>query len=167
MRDFVPSPRERHLSPWHWNVKPHSSTHQRNQVKLFYHFWILFIYFFLVEQYVHILSIGTCLHEFFLIILVCLICMHWMFIYKGLSKDFKPYSERRATAEHFLFLWQLSTTSINYSVGWDCKIHRLHLCSVLAKILNNLMVRFLWCLSFRECRVLLHCHCSQVHSGSE
>ena len=60
-------------------------------------------------------------------------------------------------------------------VGWDCRIHRLLLCrgvtppptSVLDMTLNNLMVRFQQCWSFGECGVPLHCHCSQVHSGSE
>ena len=37
--------------------------------------------------------------------------------------------------------------------------------SVLDMILNNMMVRFLP-LSFGKCGVLLHCHCSQVHSCS-
>ena len=37
--------------------------------------------------------------------------------------------------------------------------------SVLDMILNNLMVRFQWCWSFGECRVLFHCHRSQFHSG--
>ena len=31
----------------------------------------------------------------------------------------------------------------------------------------SLMVRFQWCWSFGESGVLLHCHCSQVHSGPE
>ena len=37
--------------------------------------------------------------------------------------------------------------------------------SVLDMTLNNLMVRFQQCWSFGECRVLLYCHRSQVHSG--
>ena len=60
-------------------------------------------------------------------------------------------------------------------VSWGCRIHWLHLCrgvrtpltSVLDMTLNNLMVRFQQCWSFGECRVPLHCHCSQVHSGAE
>ena len=45
-------------------------------------------------------------------------------------------------------------------VDWGCRIHRLLLCrgvrphpptSVLDMTLNNLMVRFQWCSSFREC----------------
>ena len=61
-------------------------------------------------------------------------------------------------------------------VGWGCRIHRLFLCrrvrhppltSVLDITLNNLMVRFQQCWSFGECRVPLHCHCSQVHSCPE
>ena len=61
-------------------------------------------------------------------------------------------------------------------VGWGCRIHRLLLCrgvrpppptSVLDMTLNNLMVRFQQCWSFGECRVPLHCHHSQVHSGLE
>ena len=60
-------------------------------------------------------------------------------------------------------------------VGWGCRIHRLHLCrgvrpppmSVLDMALNNLMVRFLWCLGFGECWAPLHCHRSPVHSGLE
>ena len=61
-------------------------------------------------------------------------------------------------------------------VGWDCRIHRRLLCrgvrlpsptSVLDMTLNNLMVRFQYSWSFGECRVPLHCHCSQVHSGLE
>ena len=42
------------------------------------------------------------------------------------------------------------------------------LTSVLDITLSNLMVRFQWCWSFDECGVvILHCHCSQVHSGPE
>ena len=37
----------------------------------------------------------------------------------------------------------------------------------LDRTLNNLMVRFQWCWGFGECRALLHCHCSLVHSGPE
>ena len=37
--------------------------------------------------------------------------------------------------------------------------------SVLDMILNNLMLRFQQCWSFGGCRVLLHYHCSLVHSG--
>ena len=32
---------------------------------------------------------------------------------------------------------------------------------------KNLLLRFQYCWSFRECGVPLHCHCSQVHSGRE
>ena len=39
--------------------------------------------------------------------------------------------------------------------------------SVLDMTLNNLMVRFLQCWSFRECGVTLHCHRSQVQPGPE
>ena len=61
-------------------------------------------------------------------------------------------------------------------VGWGYRIHRLLLCrggktppptSVLDMTLNNLMVRFQQCWSLGECRVPLHCHCSQVHSDPE
>ena len=60
-------------------------------------------------------------------------------------------------------------------VGWGCRIHRLLLCSevdpppmsVLDMTLNNLMVRFQWCKSFREYEVPFLCHCSHVHSGPE
>ena len=60
-------------------------------------------------------------------------------------------------------------------VSWGCRIHRLLLCrgvrlpltSVLIMTVNNLMVRFQQCWSFGECGVPLHCHRSQVHSGSE
>ena len=56
---------------------------------------------------------------------------------------------------------------------WGCRIHRLLLCrgvrppptSDLHMTLNNLMVSFQQCWSFGECRVPLHCHRSQVHSG--
>ena len=41
-----------------------------------------------------------------------------------------------------------------------------HQTSVLDITLNNLMVRFQKCWSFRECRILLHCHRSQFHSIS-
>ena len=33
--------------------------------------------------------------------------------------------------------------------------------------LNNLRLRFQKCWDFGECRIPLHCHCSQVHSGPE
>ena len=39
--------------------------------------------------------------------------------------------------------------------------------SVLDMTLNNLIVRFQWCWSFREFRAPFHCHCSQVHSCPE
>ena len=39
--------------------------------------------------------------------------------------------------------------------------------SVLGMTLNSLMVRFQQCKSFRECGVLLHCSCSQVHCDPE
>ena len=39
--------------------------------------------------------------------------------------------------------------------------------NVLDMTINNLVVMFLWCRSFGECRVPLHCHCSQTHSGPE
>ena len=39
--------------------------------------------------------------------------------------------------------------------------------SVLDMRLNDLMVSFQWCWSFRECGEPLHCHCSLVHSGPE
>ena len=63
----------------------------------------------------------------------------------------------------------------NCPVSWGCRIHWLHLCrgvrppptSVLDMTLNNLMVRFQQYWSFGECRVPLHCHSSQVHSGPE
>ena len=56
-------------------------------------------------------------------------------------------------------------------VGWGCRIHRLYLCrdspppptSVLNTTLNYLMVRLQYFWSFRECRVPLYCHRSQVH----
>ena len=41
------------------------------------------------------------------------------------------------------------------------------LMSVQNMTLNNLMVGFQRCCSFGECRVPLHCHCSQVHPGPE
>ena len=64
---------------------------------------------------------------------------------------------------------------VHCPVGWGCRIHRLFLCrgvrpppaSVLDMTLNNLMVRFQQCWSFREYGVPLHCHRSQVHSGPE
>ena len=67
--------------------------------------------------------------------------------------------------------WQ----SLLCPVSWGCRIHWLQLCrgvrppptSVLDMTLNNLMVRFQQCWSFGECRVPLHCHRSQVHSGLE
>ena len=43
----------------------------------------------------------------------------------------------------------------------------LPLTSVLDMTLNNLMVMFQQCWNFGECRVPLHCHRSQVHSGPE
>ena len=60
-------------------------------------------------------------------------------------------------------------------VGWGFRIHWLLLCngvrptptSVLDITLNNLMVRFQWSWNFGECGTPLHCHCSQVHYGSE
>ncbi len=72
--------------------------------------------------------------------------------------------------------YQLSKTwtSDCLSVLWaEFRIHWLLLCrgvrplltSVLDMTLNNLMVRFQWCLNFGECGVPLHCHRSQVHSG--
>ena len=39
--------------------------------------------------------------------------------------------------------------------------------NVLDRTLSNLLVRFQWCWCFWECRVPLHCRCSQVHSGPE
>ena len=57
-----------------------------------------------------------------------------------------------------------------YLVSWSCWIYWLNNpppMSVLYMTLKNLMVRFQQCLSFEECRVPLHCHCSQVHSGPE
>ena len=62
---------------------------------------------------------------------------------------------------------------ITCPVGWGCRIHRLHLCRGIrlpqwvSWTQNNLMVRFQYCWSFGECRVPLHCHRSQVHSGLE
>ena len=63
-------------------------------------------------------------------------------------------------------------------VGWGCRIHQLHLCravisppppppltSVLDMTLSNLIVWFQQCWGFGECKVLLHCHRSQLHSG--
>ena len=38
---------------------------------------------------------------------------------------------------------------------------------VLYMTLNNLMVRFQWCWSLGECGVVLRCHRSQAHSGSD
>ena len=75
-------------------------------------------------------------------------------------------------------IWKLTILLIHEScpVGWGCRIHRLLLCrgvrpppptGVLDMTLNNLMVRFQKCWSFGECRVPLHCHRSQVHSGPE
>ena len=58
-------------------------------------------------------------------------------------------------------------------VCWGCRIHRLQrgktppLTSVLDMTLNNLMVRFQQFWRFGECRVPLHYHRSQVHSGPE
>ena len=60
-------------------------------------------------------------------------------------------------------------------VSWGCRIHRLHFCRGVRPhsneypdmTLNNLMVRFQWCWSFRECRVPLYGHHSQVQSGPE
>ena len=62
-------------------------------------------------------------------------------------------------------------------VDWGCRIHQLHLSwgvrsttttttptSILNKTLNSLIVRLQECWSFGECRVLFHCHHSQVHS---
>ena len=70
---------------------------------------------------------------------------------------------------------RISLSIYFYPVTWGCRIHWLHLgrgvrpllTSVLDMTLNNLMVWFQQCWSFGECRVLLHCHCSQVHSGPE
>ena len=61
-------------------------------------------------------------------------------------------------------------------VSWGCRIHWLHLWRGVRPppnecpgymTLNNLMVRFQQCWSFGECRVLPHCHHSQVHFGPE
>ena len=66
----------------------------------------------------------------------------------------------------------LSTYEIGYCpVGGGCRIHRLQKgktlpMNVLDMILNNPMMRFQQCWSFEEYEVPLHCHCSQVHSGS-
>ena len=79
--------------------------------------------------------------------------------------------------EGALHIPQSSRTGASLSdcpIGWGCRIHRLLLCrgvkplpmSVLDMTLN-LMVRFQWCWSFGECGALVHCHCSQVHSGPE
>ena len=38
---------------------------------------------------------------------------------------------------------------------------------ILDMTLNNILAKYQWCWSFREYRALLHCHCSQVHSGPE
>ena len=73
------------------------------------------------------------------------------------------------------FLLSYSSPIFFCPVGWGCRIHRLHLCRgvtppqtvAMDMTLNNLMVRFQWCLSFGKCGALLHCHCSQVHSGPE
>ena len=69
-----------------------------------------------------------------------------------------------------LFVGQPCTDS------WGCRIHRPTASlqrgkpppmSVLDMTLNNLMVRLQWCRGFGEYSAPLHCHCSQVHSGSE
>ena len=44
---------------------------------------------------------------------------------------------------------------------------RQHPTSVLDITLNNLMVRFQWCWSERECKVPFDCHRSLVYSSSE
>ena len=73
------------------------------------------------------------------------------------------------------------TKSISYPilssrVDWGCRIHRLYLwrgirfllpTSVLLMRLNHLTARLQLCWSFEECRVLLHCHRSQIHSDLE
>ena len=86
------------------------------------------------------------------IIIIILIKARWQHRFSWLSWAISP--------EHF------------YPISWGCRIHRLQLCrgvshphrpmNVLVMTLNNLMVRFQWCWSFRECWVLLLCHRSQV-----
>ena len=58
-------------------------------------------------------------------------------------------------------LWLLNTPTVPLQSGKPP-----HSMSVQDMTLNNLMVRFQWCWNFGKCGVPLHCHCSQVHSGS-
>ena len=60
-------------------------------------------------------------------------------------------------------------------VGYSCRIHRLHLCRgvrpppTTTKQVSRIWHQTIWwwCCSFVECKVPLHCHCSQVPSGAE
>ena len=65
--------------------------------------------------------------------------------------------------------------SFSFFPSWGCIMHRLHpsrgvrlpSTSVLNMALNNMIVRFKWCLGSGECGAHLHCYCSQVHCGPE
>ena len=72
--------------------------------------------------------------------------------------------------------WRLNCVLMLNWIIWNKTVHQLYLCrgvrppppmSVLDMTLINLMVRFHWCWGFGQCGALLHCHCSQVHSGPE
>ena len=107
-------------------------------------------------------------------------CLVYIYIYIYIrDTDVLPwtYSHERANKKLYIYIYIYNIYIYIYIyclVGWGCRIYQLHLCrgvrppmSVLDMILNNRMVRFQWCWSFGECRVPLHCHCSQVYSGPE
>ena len=108
----------------------------------------------------------------------------YRYIYLNLSHNSKELSMGIVFIQRFLklllvpygfFFKFIQQASSRCPIGWGCRIHWLLLCwelrpptmNVLGMIQNNLMVRILLWRTFGECRVPLHCHRSQVHSGSE
>ena len=92
------------------------------------------------------------------------------------NEEWQCYHNFICTFYFYLFVtFNCYPLSFFCPVSRGCRIHWLHLCrgvrpslmSVPDMTLNNLMVRFQQCSSFGECRVPLHCHRSQVHSGPE
>ena len=147
-------------------------------------FFLFFIYWFFLRTFLSVFSFFLSFHVFSLFY----VGFSWVFFYfcsfflSFILSFFFCFSclplffSLLPSSVLYFYSYVTATQNLFCLVGWGCRIHWLHLCrgvdpppltSVLDMTLNNLIVKFQQCWSFREYGVPLHYHLSQVHSRPE
>ena len=93
----------------------------------------------------------------------------FLFIILSIDKDIVMDRSNETGSYNACYTEKLaqSVEAVEYTDCISAEGVRPPLMSVQDMTLNNIMVRLQWWWRFGECRVPLHCHCTQVHSGPE